>query len=254
MNISNTEHLREYLDTLIENVCIINCTGTMKDANIYSVNTTPLKLLGEWTSLRYNRSLIHMSTSQVFLPGTYDNSRVNMETYPGTLYGESKRRAELNLINNGSNYSIIRFSDLFGGIGKISDLVESIVDKLYEDSPTVTIIDKYTRPTYNFNLAVSISQLAIDRLMGNVKEADILHSNYDHDVSLYYSELAEEICKIVEIPKPIEVEPPLAQVQGVELIGNWLIGSRYSLGLRAAVLEYCYKRGYKERPKKKGRF
>jgi dTDP-4-dehydrorhamnose reductase len=262
LDISNSLYLEGFLGSCGADTCIINCaalTNVVEIERAYLLgstaalltNATPLLHLARWCSVATNKSVIHMSTSYVFPGGTHTSECVNMETtIEGCYYGETKRIGELNLLMYGSNYTLIRLDNLYGGAGNSKVFLEKIVDQLVGTQQYLVVTDlQYTRPISSSLLALATAELAISRVTGTTG-IEVLHPSYEYDHFTTYNEYAKLIAWRAGVSKPIysevDHEIPTGNVRRPNsvLIGNWIIGSSYEVGLRSAVRDYMKSADY----------
>jgi len=184
LDITNRNSLEEYLSKYDPDV-VINCAAmtdtTLCESNHimpFMINAWPLRTIASWCH-DIGCRLIHVSTDYVF--GGWDQSRypdglpaMMLDDYahgdilpPGNMYGLSKMEAEhyiTNIMNPPSSmnpgYTIIRTSNLFGGAGKNPTYANKVLAKA-KAGGTITVVDKYTSPTYVPHLADVIVDIAL---------------------------------------------------------------------------------------------
>ena len=271
LDVSDTDELCSLLNTYGKDTCIINCAALTDVARIENdymlgiktalhVNTSPLIHLAKWSSVKDNKSIIHMSTAYVFIDGEYPYTRFNWnKVLEGCYYGETKRLAELNLARLGENFTIVRADNIFGGSGKVKVFIEKIIDQVYGDAPHLVVTNKqYTLPISALALSIYISEHAIDRVTREVApNADVVHPMYDNINHITYNELAGKILRIVGSEKSLYSEDDgyaipsgIVKRPNVVLIGNTVIADGYMGALRYWCNEYMYEKGYRQRPRK----
>jgi dTDP-4-dehydrorhamnose reductase len=274
LDISDTDKLSSLLNTYDKDTCIVNCAALTDVARIEAdylqgiktalhVNTIPLTYLAKWSSVKDNKSIIHMSTAYVFVDGEYTYTRFNWDNVlDGCYYGETKRLAELNLARLGDNFTIVRVDNLFGGSGNVKVFIEKIIDQVYGDAPHLVVTNKQlTLPINVWALSMYISEHAIDRVTGEFAPvADVVHPMYDNVNHITYNELAGKVLRIAGSEKLLYSEDdgypiPTGVVKrpNVVLIGNQIIADGYTGALRYWCNEYMYEKGYRQRPRKGGR-
>jgi dTDP-4-dehydrorhamnose reductase len=151
------------LDSVFHNTrpkFVINCaaftnvdaceTEVQKAFLINSIGATNVAIAAK----RANAHLVHISTDYVFdgTKGTpySEDDKIN----PLGIYGKSKAQGELNIIETGCRFSIIRTQWLFGVHGK--NFVETMLDLMEKQTRLTIVHDQVGSPTYTGDLATAL--------------------------------------------------------------------------------------------------
>lgn len=105
-------------------------------------------------SLAHNSKLIHISTDYVFDGMTYTPYSEDDYTNPNSIYGETKRAAELLLEEADIDYITIRTSWLYSSFG--NNFVKTMLRLAAERTELSVISDQVGTPTYARDLAQTI--------------------------------------------------------------------------------------------------
>ncbi|MBO6524743.1 MAG: dTDP-4-dehydrorhamnose reductase [Balneolaceae bacterium] len=126
------------------------------------VNSESLKFICELCSVHQTK-LVHYSTDYVFSGSEEDRKEVpdgypeDFKTNPINIYGSSKRRGELAIIESGCKYMIIRVSWLCGQFG--NNFVKTML-RLGEERERLTVVnDQFGSPTFTDQVVEQTYQL-----------------------------------------------------------------------------------------------
>lgn len=156
IDITNADKVKEYVHNNSINV-IINCAAytavdKAEDDNetAYNINVRGAKSLAE--AVKQNGGvLIHISTDYVFNGLKNSLYKPDDETNPETVYGQTKRKGELEIINSGCRYLIFRTSWLYGGESK--NFVRTMYNLIQTKDEIKVVNDQFGNPTYCRDLA-----------------------------------------------------------------------------------------------------
>ena len=161
-DISNLEGMVEFING--KNVdYIINCAGYTNvdkaeedDDVVYKINYLGVSHL---TTLckENNIKLVHVSTDYVFDGKSCVPLKESDSTNPIGVYGKSKRKGEISIIDSDIEYLIIRTSWLYSEHGH--NFVKSIIRLSSEKNKLNIIADQVGTPTYAKDLALTILKL-----------------------------------------------------------------------------------------------
>ncbi|MWP62870.1 dTDP-4-dehydrorhamnose reductase [Gilliamella sp. Pas-s25] len=122
----------------------------------YQVNAIGPKNLA-MVSQKYNAKLVHVSTDYVF-DGTKNQPYVESDkTNPINVYGKTKRKGELAVLENAPSAMIIRTSWVFSEYG--NNFVKTMLKLASEKSELSVVDDQIGNPTYAGDIAKVIIKL-----------------------------------------------------------------------------------------------
>ncbi len=104
-----------------------------------------------------NAHLVHLSTDYVFDGTKGTPYSEEDEINPLGVYGKSKAQGELNIIETGCRFSIIRTQWLFGLHGK--NFVETMLGLMEKQTRLAIVHDQVGSPTYTVDLAQALLRL-----------------------------------------------------------------------------------------------
>jgi|AntAceMinimDraft_11_1070367.scaffolds.fasta_scaffold00775_13 dTDP-4-dehydrorhamnose reductase len=184
LNITDTDVLAERFKNKAYDYCI-NCAAyTNVDAaeenfaEANAINGLGVKNLA--LACKHNRTtLIHISTDFVFSgkqshPYTEEDS-----TEPLGVYGQSKLRGEQEVINQLSNYYIIRTSWLYSEFG--NNFMKSMLRLGRERDQLSVVNDQVGTPTY----AVDLASFILELIKNNIGKYGIYHYSNEGVASWY---------------------------------------------------------------------
>ncbi|MFH1509291.1 MAG: dTDP-4-dehydrorhamnose reductase [bacterium] len=101
--------------------------------------------------------LIHYSTDYVFKGDKEVGYNEDETVNPVNAYGRSKVMGEKNIINNTSDFYIIRTQWLYGKNGK--NFIDTILKKAEESDSIEVVNDQFGKPTWTYDLAQGTREL-----------------------------------------------------------------------------------------------
>ncbi len=116
---------------------------------------------------KYSSFLVYVSTDYVF-DGSKGLYREKDEPNPVNYYGYTKLMGEYEVINNLSEYCIVRPSVIYGSTpasGK-TNFVLWVIDKLSGGERIKIVVDQWISPTLNTNLSVMVKEVIERKLSG----------------------------------------------------------------------------------------
>lgn len=204
----------------------------------YNVNVIGPKNLSI-SSRKYNAKFFHVSTDYVF-DGTNNIPYVEEDiTNPINIYGETKRKGEIAVLDNDPSAIVIRTSWVFSPYG--NNFVKTMLRLATEKQQLSIIDDQLGNPTYAGDLAQLILQL-LDKKM----DGGIYHFCGDSSTSWFMFakkifEIASNQKIITQFPEiiPVKTEAfptkatrPKYSVMSVEKLGKYgLSASDWNKGL-----------------------
>jgi dTDP-4-dehydrorhamnose reductase len=143
-------------DIVINAAAYTNVDGCEDNQELaFNVNGKALEYIAKSCSSA-GATLVHYSTDYVF-DGSRNEYVESDTTNPINVYGESKLLGEKNIIENMTDYRIIRTSWLFGLHGK--NFVETMI-RLSSEMQTVKVVnDQFGKPTFTLDLARKTPEL-----------------------------------------------------------------------------------------------
>lgn len=200
IDITNPDSINEFITG--KNIdYIINCAAyTAVDKaednknDAFLINQTAVKNLAE-ISDKIDCKFIHISTDYVFDGTNHFPYSENLNTNPFSVYGESKRKGEEEILNNPVKAIIIRTSWLYSQFGY--NFVKTIARLGNERESLNVVFDQIGTPTNAYDLALAI--IKIIELPDNdifFKNKEIYHFSNEGVCSWY--DFAK---KIIEIKK-----------------------------------------------------
>ena len=121
----------------------------------FAINAEAPKVLGEICSEK-NAKLIHISTDYVF-DGEKREPYVETDAAePISVYGESKRAGEKNVLAGRDQHLIVRVSWVFGP--DRPSFIDAMIKRAREEEQINAIADKFSTPTYTHDIAEMVSR------------------------------------------------------------------------------------------------
>jgi dTDP-4-dehydrorhamnose reductase len=156
LDLGNTGQLREKIGTLDADV-VINCAAltnvdycqTHRD-EAFRINAEAPGVLAEICRDR-NAKLIHFSTDYVFDGKKREPYTEKDEANPISVYGESKRAGEQNVLAVRDRHLVVRVSWVFGP--DRPSFIDGLIKRAQENDRVDAIGDKFSTPTYTLDIA-----------------------------------------------------------------------------------------------------
>ena len=156
LDITNAEQIEAVFEKYQPAYCI-NCAAyTAVDnaeedlENAFEINESAVKRLAE-NALKYNSTLIHISTDFVFDGSSSVPLTETLPTSPVNVYGLSKLKGEREIESILEQYYIIRTSWLYSE--KANNFVKTMLKLAQSRSELTVIYDQVGTPTYAMDLA-----------------------------------------------------------------------------------------------------
>ncbi|PYL17329.1 MAG: dTDP-4-dehydrorhamnose reductase, partial [Verrucomicrobia bacterium] len=156
LDLARPEQIREKLLPL-EFDLVINCAAMTnvdlcesKRAEAFAINAEAPKVLAEISSGK-KAKLIHFSTDYVF---DGEKGQPYVETDPAkpiSVYGESKRAGEENVLAMQDRHLVVRVSWVFGP--DRPSFVDAMIKRAREEEHIDAVADKFSTPTYTRDIA-----------------------------------------------------------------------------------------------------
>lgn len=157
LNILDKDNIKDVFQKVSPDI-LINCAAYTKVdqaeddfqlANL--VNSEALKVLSEQCLIHHTK-LVHYSTDYVFAGTKEDQEKVpdgypeDFKTNPINVYGATKRKGELAIIESGCEFLILRVSWLCGKFG--SNFVKTMIRLSTEREELNVVNDQFGSPTF----------------------------------------------------------------------------------------------------------
>lgn len=159
VDVGASDSIREKIDPLSFDV-LINCAALTNvdycethEAEALQVNAHAVRQLAEICAAK-NARCIHVSTDYVFdgeKPTPYDEADA---ANPISIYGESKRRGEIELLGVSERHLAVRVAWVFGP--DRPSFIDGLIKRAMESEHAQAIGDKFSAPTFTLDLAQSL--------------------------------------------------------------------------------------------------
>src|SRR5438874_7152899 len=199
LDLEKADQIRDKLSPLKFDL-LINCAA-MTNVDLceserdqaFAVNATAPKVLAEICSEKKVK-LIHFSTDYVF-DGAKNEPYVETDAAkPISLYGESKRRGEENILALEDRHLVVRVSWVFGP--DRPSFVDAMIKRAREEEKIDAVAGKFSTPTYTSDIARMLTQFLDVDVPGG-----ILHFANSGECSWQeYAQHALDACHALGIP------------------------------------------------------
>ncbi len=175
LDLMNEASLRSFVRNTSPNWIINPAAFTAVDvaesdsASAHQMNVRVPGVLGE-EAARCGAALIHFSTDYVFDGSGTKPWNVNDDTFPLSVYGQTKLDGERALTQSESTHLILRTSWVFGTRGK--NFLRSILKLATERDELRIVSDQFGAPTWSFDLAQAVQKLIL-RTEDEAKSHDV---------------------------------------------------------------------------------
>src|SRR6266568_3513365 len=161
LDLEEANQIREKLSPL-EFDLLINCAAMTnvdlcesRQAEAFAINADAPKVLAEVCSKK-KAKLIHFSTDYVF-DGEKGQPYVETDrAKPISVYGESKRAGEENVLAMHDRHLVVRVSWVFGPDRR--SFVDAMIKRAREEEHIDAVADKFSTPTYTRDIAEMLSR------------------------------------------------------------------------------------------------
>ena len=161
LDLAKTDQVRDRLAS-VEFDILINCAAMTnvdlcesKQAEAFAVNADAPKVLAEICT-RKKAKLIHFSTDYVFDGQKSEPYAETDAAKPVSVYGESKRAGEENILALKDRHLVIRVSWVFGP--ERPSFIDAMIKRAAEEEKIAAISDKFSAPTYTSDIATMLTQ------------------------------------------------------------------------------------------------
>jgi dTDP-4-dehydrorhamnose reductase len=179
-------------DTLINAAAFTNVDLCEKQRDqAFQINAEAPRLLAEICRDK-NAKLIHISTDYVFDGEKREPYGEEDEAKPISVYGESKRRGEENVLAIDDRHLVIRVSWVFGP--ERPSFVDAMIKRAREEEHIDAVADKVSTPTYTADIAKMLPRFF-------AATGGILHFSNAGECSWQeYAQFALDCCRSIGVP------------------------------------------------------
>jgi dTDP-4-dehydrorhamnose reductase len=199
LDLSNRDQIRERVGTATFDVLINTAAFTNVDLcetqreEAFSINAQAPGVLAEICRDK-DAKLIHFSTDYVFDGEKREPYTERDEANPISVYGESKRAGEENVLAVQGRHLVVRVSWVFGP--DRPSFIDGMIKRAQESEDVDAVADKISTPTYTHDIAGMLPQF----FDGNA-EGGILHfANAGECSWREYAQWALDCCRAVGVP------------------------------------------------------
>jgi len=196
LDITSTEQITAVFEKYQPAYCI-NCAAyTAVDKaeedleNAFEINESAVKRLAE-NALKYNATLIHISTDFVFDGSSSIPLTETLPTSPVNVYGLSKLKGEREIESILEQYYIIRTSWLYSE--KANNFVKTMLKLAQSRSELTVIYDQVGTPTY----AMDLAEVIITIIKDEPKKYGLYHYSNEGVASWY--DFAKAVFEFAEV-------------------------------------------------------
>jgi dTDP-4-dehydrorhamnose reductase len=202
-------------DVLINCAALTSVDLCEKDPELaMQINGVAVRKLAEIAAGK-NAKVIHFSTDYVFDGEKREPYHENDPANPISVYGESKRAGEENVLKTSSRNLVVRVSWVFGP--DRPSFIDGIIKRALEQDHVDAIADKFSAPTYTHDIAQMLPQFFpwhrlpadVPKIIGKMPMSPILHFSNAGECSWQeYAQFALDCCRSLGLPlKARAVEP-----------------------------------------------
>ena len=162
LDLSNPEQIRERIGTASFDVLInaaaftnVDLCETQRD-RAFHINAEAPRLLAEICRDK-GAKVIHFSTDYVFDGEKREPYTEEDEANPISVYGESKRAGEENVLAVTGGHLVVRVSWVFGP--DRPSFIDGLIKRAQENEHVDAIADKFSTPTYTLDIAEMIERI-----------------------------------------------------------------------------------------------
>jgi dTDP-4-dehydrorhamnose reductase len=162
LDLSNRDQIRERIGTASFDVLInaaaftnVDLCETQRD-RAFHINAEAPRLLAEICRDK-DAKLIHFSTDYVFDGKKREAYTEEDETRPISVYGESKRAGDENVLAVKGRHLVVRVSWVFGP--DRPSFIDGLIKRAQENKHVDAIADKFSTPTYTLDIAEMLGSI-----------------------------------------------------------------------------------------------
>jgi dTDP-4-dehydrorhamnose reductase len=162
LDLSNRDQIRERVGTASFDVLIntaaftnVDLCETQRD-RAFHINAEAPRLLAEICRDK-DAKLIHFSTDYVFDGEKREPYTEEDEANPISVYGESKRAGEENILAVKGRHLVVRVSWVFGP--DRPSFIDGLIERAQENEHVDAIADKFSTPTYTMDITEMLGSI-----------------------------------------------------------------------------------------------
>ena len=162
LDLSNRDQIRERVDGASFDVLIntaaytnVDLCETQRD-QAFHINAEAPRLLAEICRDK-DAKLIHFSTDYVFDGEKHEAYTEEDEANPISVYGESKRAGEENILAVKGRHLVVRVSWVFGP--DRPSFIDGLIKRAQENEHVDAIADKFSTPTYTLDIVEMLGRI-----------------------------------------------------------------------------------------------
>jgi dTDP-4-dehydrorhamnose reductase len=200
LDLEDLADIHETLDALDFDV-LINCAAftnvdlceSQRD-RAFLINAEAPLFLAE-ICVSKGAKLIHFSTDYVFDGTKREPYTEEDPANPISVYGESKRAGELNVLQTNDKHLVLRVSWVFGP--ERPSFIDAMIKRAREEDHVTAVSDKFSTPTYTKDIAGMLEKLLIHASPART----ILHFANTGECSWQeYAQFAIDTCRSLGMP------------------------------------------------------
>jgi dTDP-4-dehydrorhamnose reductase len=176
LDLSNRDQIRETVGTASFDVLIntaaftnVDLCETQRD-RAFHINAEAPRLLAEICRDK-DAKLIHFSTDYVFDGEKREPYTEEEEANPISVYGESKRAGEANILAVKGRHLVVRVSWVFGP--DRPSFIDGLIERAQENEHVDAIANKFSTPTYTMDIAEMLGSI-LDSWSPRALASDVL--------------------------------------------------------------------------------
>ncbi len=162
LDLGNHAQLRDKIDKIEFDVLIntaaftnVDLCETQRD-QAFQINAQAPRLLAEICAQK-NAKMIHFSTDYIFDGEKREPYIESDDAKPISVYGESKRAGEENVLTPQDRHIVVRVSWVFGP--DRPSFIDGVIKRARESEQVDAVADKFSTPTYTHDIAEMLPHL-----------------------------------------------------------------------------------------------
>jgi dTDP-4-dehydrorhamnose reductase len=225
LDLGNQKEIADWLlpldfEVLINTAALTNvdyCETHREEA--FRINAEAPRLLAEICRGK-NAKMIHVSTDYVFDGEKREPYREEDEARPISVYGESKREGEKNVLAAQDRHLVVRVSWVFGP--DRPSFIDAMIKRARESERVDAIADKFSTPTYTRDIAEMLPRFFVvggEAAVSARGYNGVLHFANAGECSWQeYAQFALDCCRSLGVPLKAKTVDPLKLAE----MKNWV--------------------------------
>ena len=162
LDLADEKQIRDKIDNLDFDILINTAAFTNVDLSekerdqAFKINAEAPRVLAE-IAREKKAKLIHFSTDYVFDGEKHEPYLESDPANPISVYGESKRKGEENVLAVQDRHLVVRVSWVFGP--DRPSFIDAVIKRARENEQVEAIADKFAAPTYTLDIAEALSEV-----------------------------------------------------------------------------------------------